>query len=42
MSEAATNLRGAEKSRIWLGVDILWPDGETEAIKEDAVGNVAA
>ncbi len=23
----------AEKSRVWLGVDILWPDGETEAIK---------
>ena len=30
---AATNFRGAEKSRIWLGVDILWPDGETEVIK---------
>jgi hypothetical protein len=21
------------KTRFWLGVDILWPDGETEAIK---------
>ena len=30
---AATNFRGAEKSRVWLGVDILWPDGETEVIK---------
>jgi hypothetical protein len=29
----ATNFRGAEKSRIGLGVDILWPDGETEVIK---------
>ena len=30
---AATNFRGAEKSRVWLGVDILWPDGETEVVK---------
>ena len=30
---AATNFHGAEKSRNWLGIDILWPDGETEVIK---------
>ena len=30
---AATNFRGAEKSRVWLGVDILWRDGETEVIE---------
>jgi hypothetical protein len=30
---AATNFRGAEKSRVWVGGDILWPDGETEAVK---------
>jgi hypothetical protein len=30
---AATNFRGAEKSRVRLGVDILWPDGETEVVK---------
>ena len=29
----ATNFRGAEKSRVWLGGDILWPDGETEVVK---------
>jgi hypothetical protein len=32
-ARAATNFHGSEKSRIWLGVDILWPDGETEAIR---------
>jgi hypothetical protein len=30
---AATNFRGAEKSRTGWGVDILWPDGETEVVK---------
>lgn len=30
---AATNFHGSEESRTWLGVDILWPDGETEVIK---------
>jgi hypothetical protein len=31
---AATNFRGTEKSRFWLGVYILWSDGETEVIKD--------
>jgi hypothetical protein len=30
---APTNFCAAEKSRVWLGVDILWPDGETEVVK---------
>jgi len=30
---AATNFRGAENPGSGWGVDILWPDGETEVVK---------